>query len=137
MFDFVLVVVFFFFKQKTSYDMRISDWSSDVCSSDLGEPAYGRANETFARPVGCQQRQQQALAVPRPVPVLIEAADDHAHRRLFDAGAAVGDHDIARLDRKSVVSGKGVSVRVDLGGRRTIKKKKKTKQSSTTGVTHK
>src|SRR3546814_10096714 len=26
---------FFFFKQKTSYDMRISDWSSDVCSSDL------------------------------------------------------------------------------------------------------
>src|SRR3546814_17504575 len=27
--------VFFFFKQKTSYEMRISDWSSDVCSSDL------------------------------------------------------------------------------------------------------
>src|SRR3546814_3982158 len=30
------VVVFFFFKQKTAYEMRISDWSSDVCSSDLG-----------------------------------------------------------------------------------------------------
>src|SRR3546814_6637936 len=29
--------VFFFFKQKTAYDMRISDWSSDVCSSDLME----------------------------------------------------------------------------------------------------
>src|SRR3546814_12301914 len=28
-------VVFFFFKQKTAYEMRISDWSSDVCSSDL------------------------------------------------------------------------------------------------------
>src|SRR3546814_5672298 len=27
--------VFFFFKQKTAYEMRISDWSSDVCSSDL------------------------------------------------------------------------------------------------------
>src|SRR3546814_10929113 len=27
----------FFFKQKTAYEMRISDWSSDVCSSDLGE----------------------------------------------------------------------------------------------------
>src|SRR3546814_21110840 len=27
--------IFFFFKQKTAYDMRISDWSSDVCSSDL------------------------------------------------------------------------------------------------------
>src|SRR3546814_10291411 len=30
-----LVVVFFFFKQKTAYELRISDWSSDVCSSDL------------------------------------------------------------------------------------------------------
>src|SRR3546814_10528203 len=29
-------VVVFFFKQKTAYEMRISDWSSDVCSSDLG-----------------------------------------------------------------------------------------------------
>src|SRR3546814_11800751 len=33
MFNFV--VFFFFFKQKTAYEMRISDWSSDVCSSDL------------------------------------------------------------------------------------------------------
>src|SRR3546814_826466 len=31
-------VVFFFFKQKTAYEMRISDWSSDVCSSDLAVP---------------------------------------------------------------------------------------------------
>src|SRR3546814_2839854 len=30
-----LYVFFFFFKQKTAYEMRISDWSSDVCSSDL------------------------------------------------------------------------------------------------------
>src|SRR3546814_2542856 len=28
--------LFFFFKRKTAYEMRISDWSSDVCSSDLG-----------------------------------------------------------------------------------------------------
>src|SRR3546814_13390396 len=32
---FRLFVVVFFFKQKTAYEMRISDWSSDVCSSDL------------------------------------------------------------------------------------------------------
>src|SRR3546814_2368503 len=31
----IFVLVFFFFKQKTAYEMRISDWSSDVCSSDL------------------------------------------------------------------------------------------------------
>src|SRR3546814_9912283 len=30
---------FFFFKQKTAYEMRISDWSSDVCSSDLAPPS--------------------------------------------------------------------------------------------------
>src|SRR3546814_3546494 len=32
--------MFFFFKQKTAYELRISDWSSDVCSSDLGEEAW-------------------------------------------------------------------------------------------------
>src|SRR3546814_5191655 len=31
----MVLVIFFFFKQKTAYEMRISDWSSDVCSSDL------------------------------------------------------------------------------------------------------
>src|SRR3546814_2458918 len=33
----VYVYVVFFFKQKTAYELRISDWSSDVCSSDLWE----------------------------------------------------------------------------------------------------
>src|SRR3546814_8552982 len=32
--------VFFFFKQKTAYELRISDWSSDVCSSDLMELVF-------------------------------------------------------------------------------------------------
>src|SRR3546814_20938845 len=32
----IVLCCFFFFKQKTAYEMRISDWSSDVCSSDLG-----------------------------------------------------------------------------------------------------
>src|SRR3546814_3581521 len=34
-----IVFCFFFFKQKTAYEMRISDWSSDVCSSDLHQKA--------------------------------------------------------------------------------------------------
>src|SRR3546814_20963803 len=33
-----IYLFFFFFKQKTAYEMRISDWSSDVCSSDLHNP---------------------------------------------------------------------------------------------------
>src|SRR3546814_12686853 len=49
-FDFLF---FFFFKQKTAYEMRISDWSSDVCSSDLGFPLFlviwpGRRIRTFS-----------------------------------------------------------------------------------------
>src|SRR3546814_14695131 len=41
---YLMVFIFFFFKQKTAYEMRISDWSSDVCSSDLIEivPELGR-----------------------------------------------------------------------------------------------
>src|SRR3546814_21062266 len=39
----ILVFLFFFFKQKTADEMRISDWSSDVCSSDLERcPSQGR-----------------------------------------------------------------------------------------------
>src|SRR3546814_10545308 len=34
----MILLLFFFFKQKTAYEMRISDWSSDVCSSDLIVP---------------------------------------------------------------------------------------------------
>src|SRR3546814_5847305 len=44
-----VVVVVFFFKQKTAYEMRISDWSSDVCSSDLAHRVGGhdsRGNRT-------------------------------------------------------------------------------------------
>src|SRR3546814_2409891 len=51
-------LVFFFFKQKTAYEMRISDWSSDVCSSDLAlyRPRIlrtifsGRRGRTLSRP---------------------------------------------------------------------------------------
>src|SRR3546814_4268260 len=42
----VVFLCFFFFKQKTAYEMRISDWSSDVCSSDL----YGISNSASIEP---------------------------------------------------------------------------------------
>src|SRR3546814_10052565 len=46
----VYIVVFFFFKQKTAYEMRISDWSSDVCSSDL--PDFGGAEPVQPHEIG-------------------------------------------------------------------------------------
>src|SRR3546814_3018131 len=39
----LFLISFFFFKQKTAYEMRISDWSSDVCSSDLRVPCPANA----------------------------------------------------------------------------------------------
>src|SRR3546814_3156920 len=46
-----IVFYFFFFKQKTAYEMRISDWSSDVCSSDLYKTrAWEVARATSAAP---------------------------------------------------------------------------------------
>src|SRR3546814_6611785 len=42
-----MFVVFFFFKQKTAYELRISDWSSDVCSSDLGFQAEFDIGDLF------------------------------------------------------------------------------------------
>src|SRR3546814_7841299 len=47
--EYLLLSCFFFFKQKTAYEMRISDWSSDVCSSDLGGPSALKAY-VFPRP---------------------------------------------------------------------------------------
>src|SRR3546814_7799752 len=44
----VVVGGFFFFKQKTAYEMRISDWSSDVCSSDLEPRRRGQVHQDLA-----------------------------------------------------------------------------------------
>src|SRR3546814_4805729 len=57
-------VFFFFFKQKTAYEMRISDWSSDVCSSDLEtKTGRDRAADPFRReqplPLGPLPRHQR------------------------------------------------------------------------------
>src|SRR3546814_10962741 len=48
LFESLLCFQFFFFKQKTAYEMRISVWSSDVCSSDLGGIMPGRLEDKVA-----------------------------------------------------------------------------------------
>src|SRR3546814_1041244 len=57
------MLCFFFFKQKTAYEMRISDWSSDVCSSDLVE---GRTPPQ-------RQRRGQHLSVGADQPACVDA----------------------------------------------------------------
>src|SRR3546814_15889585 len=48
----VVFFAFVFFKQKTAYEMRISDWSSDVCSSDLRHRVAGGPNQPSGRSSG-------------------------------------------------------------------------------------
>src|SRR3546814_5842629 len=48
----IYVLCFFFFKQKTAYELRISDWSSDVCSSDLTAAIHRCNYEPLAKGIG-------------------------------------------------------------------------------------
>src|SRR3546814_17220221 len=102
---------FFFFKQKTAYEMRISDWSSDVCSSDL-VPSAKRSPSTKSR--------------SKSEPSVFRSSNAKTGRKIFCTSRICSPMPISApvLDRKSVVSGKSVSVRVDLGGLRIINKKK-------------
>src|SRR3546814_4531783 len=74
----------FFFKQKTAYEMRISDWSSDVCSSDLIGDTAKRAFE----------RRLQRLLSGQRLPATIAGAD------VFDAGG-VARHSLMRQASRS------------------------------------
>src|SRR3546814_6042557 len=111
--------------------MRISDWSSDVCSSDLIEMVEkGGGVHAAQRAVQLERRQRERRGEAlREHDLKDVAGDDIILRGGHHLGIAAGGklrREIERRDRKSVVSGKSVSVRVDLGGRRIHKKKKKT-----------
>src|SRR3546814_19575507 len=98
----------FFFKQKTAYEMRISDWSSDVCSSDLtieealeGEAANGRGHLDDGKARGAAIGQAHLLEfLPEQLPLdeLAGAADPgQAFGKLWVAARA--EHDFAHRER--------------------------------------
>src|SRR3546814_7731870 len=97
-------LIVLFFRQKTADEVRISDGSSDVCSSDLVENGY---RSSFSGEAGR---------------AMVRTGRGYAQGRRSDARRPGG----RRLDRKSAVKGRSVSVRVDPGGRRifTIKTKR-------------
>src|SRR3546814_4799057 len=64
---------FFFFKQKTAYEMRISDWSSDVCSSDLRDGASDAV-------VGVAGADRAGVSQGGPRSATVSAGNDAAHR---------------------------------------------------------
>src|SRR3546814_8463620 len=80
--------VVFFFKQKTAYEMRISDWSSDVCSSDLflatlqGSPEEETAQAGAAKAIDDPASPQESRAL---VAAATSATDDRRERPELDA----------------------------------------------------
>src|SRR3546814_11103493 len=100
--------------------MRISDWSSDVCSSDLAVERFGGEQ---------MERGDGGVARADIDPARVERVGEPARARYV--ARPHGRRQPVR-DRKSVVEGKSVSVRVDLGGRRIIKKKKPEKEDKYT-----
>src|SRR3546814_20653889 len=115
---------FFFFKQKTAYEMRISDWSSDVCSSDLRAMVFlrpvrrlddevhqagGRREETVLRLSALRQRPLPGdgaeggdRAIPRQIYARLGRAAQSACRAAEDDGDLRPGRD-AGGDRKSTV----------------------------------
>src|SRR3546814_1395048 len=92
-------VVFFFFKQKTAYEMRISDWSSDVCSSDLASCP----RQSPERSAVCSCAPRRPTATRRD-----NGASWNFAKRIFRACGKKPDRGEAReqrsmRDRKSVV----------------------------------
>src|SRR3546814_11040329 len=134
-----MIVFVVFVKQKTAYEMRISDWSSDVCSSDLdGSEAYTKAGDLQLDATG-QLRTASGYAVlgdggpislPQSASTLIGNDGTISMQPLgsgTEALATVGrlsgmQAAPDQLDRKGAGEGKSVSGRVDSGGRRIIEK---------------
>src|SRR3546814_16220902 len=75
------VCCFFFFKQKTAYEMRISDWSSDVCSSDL----IARLGVLFDRARAGQLLGVQGQVMRSPPMLTIPVLMDGSAARTFEA----------------------------------------------------
>src|SRR3546814_17403841 len=103
--------------------MRISDWSSDVCSADLLPLAVLAALSTL---VGVNL---DLVGIDDGRTLLALADASTKRKRLLEGqpmrrGIALGHDGNPKGDRKSVVLGKRVTVRVVLGGRRSINKKK-------------
>src|SRR3546814_20840916 len=80
----LMIGVFFFFKQKTAYEMRISDWSSDVCSSDL----IAIGGQQIADPVALEDAAEiPAMAViVGELGVLVAVVDVIDVAQKFDVG---------------------------------------------------
>src|SRR3546814_10835627 len=116
----------FFFKQKKAYEMRISDWSSDVCSSDLdgGEDQQPAEDDHKDAPNRSHRSTYTAFDPSHACGLLTGHPGPSMPAKPLTDHFPPADSRSGTADRQSVVEGKRVSVRVELGGRRLIQKTK-------------
>src|SRR3546814_4751247 len=74
----LVFIFFFFFKQKTAYEMRISDWSSDVCSSDLDGAPERFDNDRRAFHSSWREKLREVIARGAIGAVFVNTARDEA-----------------------------------------------------------
>src|SRR3546814_15014260 len=101
--------------------MRISDWSSDVCSSDLATIYYDRT-QFPAQLVKDYPGLNSPILQHGRCSLIVSTPGSNTGTYYFCTYALTAND--LYVDRKSVVQGKSVSVRVDLGGRSIVKKKR-------------
>src|SRR3546814_20604677 len=107
--------------------MRISDWSSDVCSSDLYLAAYGRRVGGTILLASHNMSEVERLCDSVLMMKRGRIVDTGApHELIARYGRTTLEEVFLDIDRKRAGVGKSVSVRVDLGGRLVLKKKNKT-----------
>src|SRR3546814_7756638 len=106
----------FLFKQKTAYELRISDWSSDVCCSDLRS---GRLPRSKASAQGPEKRR----ANQAPIIAASIIGSDRIANRMTPSGRRFPSPEVNGRDRKSVEVGKSVDDRVDRWGVGYLNKK--------------
>src|SRR3546814_2665368 len=92
------MLCFFFFKQKTAYEMRISDWSSDVCSSDL-TPVTDTRTLPATKPQPC--RWVQTDRASHEAWARLSASNPKAGALLHLLAARVGDNNAVEIGRAS------------------------------------
>src|SRR3546814_17107123 len=113
--------------------MRISDWSSDVCSSDLTPIEVAEARDVkglYKKARSGQLKNFTGIDSPYEPHEAPDIRIDTTAISPEDAAEKLVEHLLTLGDRKSVVEGKSVSVSVDLGGRRRIKIQKKKKKKN-------
>src|SRR3546814_13960578 len=123
------IIYFFFFKQKTAYEMRISDWSSDVCSSDL-KVLWCRTRPDLFAPALAQ------AGLPPDRVIYVEAGDDKTVLACVEEGLRHGGLGavVAEIGRLSMTASRRLQLAADGTGAIGLALRRRRRQTPATDL---